>query len=64
MADTSPLETACQPHPAPTGAKMERLRREIAAQAREFASRAPDVTEEELTDMIDEAIKAVRSQRR
>jgi RecB family exonuclease len=55
---------ACRPHRAPDTAERERLLGEIIAQSRIWASRTPDVTEEELTDMIDEAIRAVRSQRR
>ena len=51
-------------HPEPTGEERETAWRELIAAAREIGSRAPDVTEDELTEMIGEAIRAVRSQRR
>lgn len=63
-ASATRLADACRPHPEPNGAERETAWRELIATAREIGSRAPDVTEEELTEMIDEAIRAVRSQRR
>jgi hypothetical protein len=54
---------AYRPHSAPTGEEREILRREIATQAREIGSRVPDVNDEEVDALLDEAISANRDRR-
>ena len=54
---------AYRPHPAPTGAEREALRRQIIAQAQEIGSRVQDVNEQDVDTLINEAISATRGKR-
>ena len=62
-ADETISVSAYRPHPAPIGNEREAMRRDIITQAREIGSRAPDVTEQELDHLLDEAFAEVRGKR-
>jgi hypothetical protein len=51
---------AYRPHAGPDSAKRQSLRQEIVAQAREIGSRADNVTDRELEDLLDDAFDDVR----
>jgi hypothetical protein len=51
---------AYRPHAAPDSAKRQGLRRDIVAQAREIGSRADDIADQDLEDLLGEAFDAVR----
>jgi hypothetical protein len=51
---------AYRPHAVPDDATRQRLRRDIVAQAREIGSRAENVTDQELEDLISDALESVR----
>jgi len=54
---------AWRPHQAPTGTRLETLRRDIVSQAREIGSRAPEMAPEEIDALVEEAIDSVRGLR-
>ena len=62
-ADETIRVTAFRLHPAPVGEERETLRRDIISQAREIGSRAPDVVEQELDALLDEALAEIRGKR-
>ena len=49
-----------KPHPTPTGAERETLRREIISQAREIGSRAAEISDQEADALIDHAFADIR----
>jgi hypothetical protein len=51
---------AYRPHAGPDSAKRRGLRQEIVAQAREIGSRAEDIADQELEDLLDDAFDDVR----
>jgi hypothetical protein len=51
---------AYHPHPAPNGYERELLRQEIMTQAREIGLRVQDANEEDVDELLDEAIAATR----
>jgi hypothetical protein len=51
---------AYRPHAGPDSAKRQGLRQEIVDQAREIGSRAEDITDRELEDLLGEAFDDVR----
>ena len=62
-ADETISVSAYRPHPAPVGEERQNLRRDIISQAREIGSRAPDITEQEVDDLLDEAFGETRGKR-
>jgi hypothetical protein len=54
---------AYRPHAGPDSAKQQCLRQEILTQAREIGSRAEDITDRELEDLLGEAFDDVRGRR-
>jgi hypothetical protein len=63
LSDETISINAYRPHPAPEAARRESLRREIVAQASEIASRAENVTDRELEDLLGEAFADIRGRR-
>jgi hypothetical protein len=55
---------AYHPHVAPDVRKREALRRSILAQAREIGSRAGEISDDEIEDLLAEAFDDVRGHRR
>jgi len=55
---------AYRPHAAPRPGKRQSLRRTIVNQAREIGSRAGDISDQEIDDMLDDAFDAVRGRGR
>jgi hypothetical protein len=55
--------SAYRPHTPPDPHKGEALRRAIVAQAREIGSRAGDIAEREIEDLLGEAFEDARSRR-
>jgi hypothetical protein len=51
---------AYRPHAAPDSVKRQDLLGDVVAQAREIGSRAEDITDRELEDMLGEAFDHVR----
>jgi hypothetical protein len=51
---------AYRPHGAPDDAIRQRLRRDVVAQAREIGSRAEEIADQELEDLIHDALESVR----
>jgi hypothetical protein len=51
---------AYRPHAGPDSAERQVLRRDIVAQAREIGSRAEDITDQELEELLGEAFDNVR----
>ena len=51
---------AYRPHAGPDDLKQQRLRQDIVGQAREIASRAGDVTDRELDELLGEAFDNAR----
>jgi hypothetical protein len=64
QSDETISVNAYRPHPGPDSAKREILRRDIVAQAHDIGSRAADITDGELDDLLDEAFDNVRGPRR
>lgn len=54
---------AYRPHDAPEPSKRQALRRDIVAQAREIGSRAGDITDQEIEELLGEAFDYVRGER-
>jgi len=54
---------AYRPHPAPDVDNRQVLRRSILAQAREIGSRAGALSDEEIDDLLDEALSDARGHR-
>ena len=53
-----------RPHPAPDRDERQDLRRKIIAQARDIGSRAGEVSDREINDLLGEAFDDVRGRRR
>ena len=62
-ADETISINAWRPHTAAVGDRRDSLRRDILAQARQIASRAPDMSADETDSLIEEARAAVRTRR-
>lgn len=56
--------SAYRPHTPPDSAKRETLRQSIIAQAREVGSRAGDVRDQEIDELLNEAFDDIRNRRR
>ena len=56
--------SAYRPHEAPGPPKRLSLRRKILDQAREIGSRAGDISDQEIDDMLGEAFDSVRAHSR
>lgn len=54
---------AYRPHASPDNSKRQGLRHDIVAQAREIGSRAEEIKDQELEDLLGEAFDNVRSRR-
>jgi hypothetical protein len=54
---------AYRPHASPDSSKLESLRNDIVAQAREIGSRAEDMTDQELENLLGEAFADARGRR-
>ena len=54
---------AYRPRTVPDSARRQELRRDIVAQAREIGSRAEDIADREIEDLLGEAFSDVRGQR-
>ncbi len=56
--------SAYRPHAAPDSEERQRLRRNIVAQARDISSRAGDISDQEIENLLSEAFDEVRDRRR
>ena len=54
---------AYRPHVAPVSARRQEIRRDIVAKAREIGSRAEDIPDQEMEDLLGEAFADVRGRR-
>jgi hypothetical protein len=58
--DETIIINASRPHASPDSSKRESLRRDIVAQAREIGSRAEDMTDQDLENLLGEAFADAR----
>ena len=57
--ETISISAYC-PHPPPDSGNRQSLRRTIVGQVREISSRAGDISDQEIDDMLGEAFDSVR----